>query len=137
MAPNFPAVEITQVTHRRGVRTQPVSHYRLGLAVTLQRFLHKCQCRSFIAALGDEGLEDFTLVIDRAPQVVRLAVDLYVHLIKMPLPMPKNAYLADALAANIRREQRAKSVPPQPNRLMAKVDSAFEQQILDVPQLQR
>ena len=52
--------------------------------MTLQRFLQEAQSSRFVPRFGDEGLEDFTLVIDRAPQVVRLAVDLYVDLINMP-----------------------------------------------------
>jgi len=41
------------------------------------------------------------------------------------------------LAADLAGEHRAEPVPPQPNRLMADVDAALEQKILDVAQRQR
>jgi hypothetical protein len=37
----------------------------------------------------------------------------------------------------ISSKQRAETVPPQPYRLMADIDPAFEQQVLDVPQTER
>jgi hypothetical protein len=51
--------------------------------------------------------------------------------------MPKTAHALNALAPNVRREQRAETIPPQTHRLVTDVDPAFEQQIFDVPQRQR
>jgi hypothetical protein len=56
-------------------------------------------------------------VVDRSPQVDHLAVELHVHLIKMPAPMAKAAHGRDTLPADVGREQRAKAVPPVPHRL--------------------
>ncbi len=39
--------------------------------------------------------------------------------------------------SNLSGEQRAEPVPPEAHRLMADVDAAFEQQILDLPQRKR
>ena len=52
----------------------------------------------------------------------------------MPAPMPEPAHPAHPLAADIRSEQRAKSVPPKPHRLVANIYAALVQQILDVSQ---
>jgi hypothetical protein len=41
------------------------------------------------------------------------------------------------LAPYVRREQRAKAVPPVPHRLKVDVDAAFEQQVVDVPRESR
>ncbi len=66
-----------------------------------------------------------------------LSVDLYVDLIKMPPPVPEALHPANPLAPDIGGEQRAEPIPPQPDRFMADVDAALEQQVLDVPQRQR
>lgn len=70
-------------------------------------------------------------------RIDHLAVELPVHLVEMPLPVPKPAHPVEPLASNITCEHGSKPVPPEPHRLVAKVDAAFEQQILDVPQAQR
>ncbi|WP_156361586.1 hypothetical protein [Sphingomonas sp. Leaf67] len=44
---------------------------------------------------------------------------------------------ADPLAADLTGEHWTKPVPPQPHRLMADVDPAFEQQVLHISQRQR
>jgi hypothetical protein len=44
------------------------------------------------------------------------------------------AHVLDPLPADLAGEHRAEPVPPQPHRLMADVDAALEQQVLDVPQ---
>jgi hypothetical protein len=94
------------------------------------------QSRSFVPFLRYEGLEDFTLMIHRAPEIVLLAVDLGVHLIKVPTPMGEAAHPADPLPANVCRKQRSEPVPPEPHGLMADVDPALEEQVFDVPQTQ-
>jgi hypothetical protein len=88
------------------------------------------------AAALSRLLEHLTLVIHRPPQVDHLAVQLHVHLVQMPAPVAKAAHPAHALAANVTGEQRAEPVQPQPDRLMADVDPALEQQVFHVPQRQ-
>jgi hypothetical protein len=46
-------------------------------------------------------------------------------------------HLAHPLAPDVSRKQRTEPVPPQADGLVADVDPALEQQILDVPQAQR
>ena len=43
--------------------------------MALQRLLHEVKCGLFITGFCDKALEDFAFVINRAPEVVRLAVD--------------------------------------------------------------
>ena len=76
-------------------------------------------------------------MINGAPQVMHLTVDLHVHLIKASSPMAKALHPADALSANVAGEQRAEPLPPEPDCLMANIDPALEQQVFDVPQRQR
>jgi hypothetical protein len=47
------------------------------------------------------------------------------------------AHPCDTSFANLAGEHRAKSVPPEPDRLVANVDPALGQQILDIAQRQR
>jgi hypothetical protein len=55
----------------------------------------------------------------------------------MPTPVQSPLLLAYPLAPDISREKRSEAVPPQPYRLMADIDPAFKEEILDVPQAQR
>lgn len=52
----------------------------------------------------------------------------------MPAPVSEAPHLVDPLPPDIGGEHRPKPVPPKPHCLMAQVDAAFEQQVLDVPQ---
>jgi hypothetical protein len=90
-----------------------------------------------ISALGDVAFENLAFVIHRSPEVNHLAVQLHVHLIEMPSPMPEPAHPRHALPADIAGEHRAEPAPPMPHRLMTDVNAALGQQILDVRQTQR
>ena len=105
--------------------------------MAFQRLLYEGQCCSFITGFGDEALEDFSFVINGAPEVVHLAVDLHVHLIEMPSPVGDALHPADPLPTNVACKHRTEAVPPEPDSLVAKVDTALEQQILDIPQRER
>ena len=41
----------------------------------LQRLLEEPQCGRFVPRLDDLALQDLAVLIDRAPQITRLAVD--------------------------------------------------------------
>jgi len=75
-------------------------------------------------------------MINRAPQVMRLAVDPNKNLIQVPAPIRirtiKNPPLPD-----LRSEHRAEPVPPKTYRLMADIDATFEQHALNLAQRQR
>ena len=85
----------------------------------------------------NEAFKDLAFVIHGAPQIVHLAVDLHVHLVKVPSPMGDAPHPAYPLPSDVPREHRAKPVPPEPNRLMAKIDASLKQQVFHIPQRQR
>jgi hypothetical protein len=51
-------------------------------------------------------------LIDGAPQIVHLAADLDVHLLKVPVPVAKSVHSRDPLPADVRSEHRPEPVPP-------------------------
>ena len=136
-AAHLPTIKISQLSHRDGIGSQAVGDDLVRPTVALQRLLHERQSRSFVALLCDEALQDLAFVIDRAPQVMPLAIDLHEHLIKMPFPMPETPHAVHPLPANVGREQRPEPVPPEPHRLVTQANAALEEQVLDVPQAQR
>lgn len=89
--------------------------------------------RNFSAeALSRVLVEHLAFVIDGAPEVVTLAVDAHEHLIDIPTPMGEIAHRLDPLPADVVGEHGAKPVPPEPHSLMANVDAAFGQKVLDL-----
>jgi hypothetical protein len=118
---DFAACLVTQFAHRGRIGFRAVGDDRLGLAVALQRFAHEPQSCRFIAGFGDVAFQHLTLVIYSAPEVVRLAVDLYVDLIEVPPPVAESPHAADQPLADVGGEHRAEPVPPQMNSLVANV----------------
>jgi hypothetical protein len=82
--------------------------------------------------LCGEGLQRFTLVINRAPQGVPLAVDLHENLVQVPSPIRGRTHLLDTFTADFSGKHWAKSIPPIPHRFVADVDAALVQQVLDI-----
>ena len=78
--------------------------------------------RSLVPLRGDHRFQNLAFVIDSPPEIAELAVDLHEHL--------------NPLLSDLRREHRAKPVPPKPDGIMADVDPALRQEILDVSQQQ-
>jgi hypothetical protein len=62
-----------------------------------------------------------------------LTVDLHENLIQMPLPIRMSAKVLNPLSSDLGGEHRAEPVPPEPHRLVANINTALMQQILDVP----
>jgi hypothetical protein len=75
-------------------------------------------------------------MIDRPPEVDHLAVQLDVHLVKVPAPVPEAPHPGDPLPANVGREHRTEPVPPMAHNFMADIDPALEEEILYVSQRQ-
>jgi hypothetical protein len=73
-------------------------------------------------------------MIDSPPQVAELAVDLHEHLIQMPTPLGEAAQTRNPVLSDLCREHRANPVPPKSDSLMADIDPALGQQILNVAQ---
>ena len=76
-------------------------------------------------------------MIDCPPEIAGSAVDLHEDLIQMPTPLDEPAHVRNPPLPDLRREHRAKPVPLEPDGLMADINPAFGQEILDVPQRQR
>ena len=102
------------------------------MTVTLHGFPEEFQCCFAIPALRDIAFQHLALVIHGSPKVVRLAVNLYKNLIQMPLPVRVCAHLLNPFSADLGCKHLSKSVPPEPDRLMADLDAAFVQQVLNV-----
>jgi hypothetical protein len=65
-------------------------------------------------------------MIDGAPRIGHLAVELDVHLVEMPTSVVEAAHPAHSLPANIIREQCPEPVPPVPHGFVAKIDPALD-----------
>ncbi len=94
--------------------------------------------RNFSAALRSrrnarENLEHLAFMINRAPKIVRLAIDPDEYLVEVPAPLRKRSMM-NASFPDLRGEHRTEPVPPEPDRLVADIDATFEQQIFDLPQ---
>src|SRR5208337_4456331 len=76
-------------------------------------------------------------MVDGAPEIAELAVNLHERLIQMPPPLRIAAHVHNAPLSDLGGEYRAKPVPPEPDGLVAEVDPSLGQQILDVAQRQR
>ena len=55
--------------------------------MALQHAFQEPQRRLAIPALRCKDLEHLTFVINRAPQIARLAIDPHEHLVQMPAPL--------------------------------------------------
>ena len=137
MAANLPPLLVTQFAHRSWIGLQAVGNDGFRSTMPLQRLLEEPQSGRFIAFPGDIAFEHLALVIDRAPQVMHLTVDLHINLVDVPLPVAKAAHPAYPLTSDISREHWPESVPPQTNGLVTQVDASFEQQFLHISQRQR
>jgi hypothetical protein len=130
-------VGIAEVFHRRAVRSKPISGDCLRRPMPLQRLLHEAQRCVLIAGFGDVAFEDLPFVIHGPPQIDHLAIQLHVHLVEMPAPVTQAPHVRHPLPPDVAGKHRAEPVPPHPHGLVADVDAALEQQVLDVPQRQR
>ncbi len=72
-------------------------------------------------------------MIDGAPEVMRLAIDPYEHLIQVPAPVRVGSMM-NAPLSDLRGEHWTEPVPPETHRLMANIDATLEEQIFDLPQ---
>ena len=77
--------------------------------------------------------QHLAFVIYSTPEIVRLAVDSNEHLVQVPAPLGIQPMM-NASFPDLASKHRTKPIPPQPHRLVADIDPAFEQQIFDLPQ---
>lgn len=90
-----------------------------------------------ITPLGDISLQHFTFVINRAPEIVKLAIYLYEHLVEMPPPLGVGSHRRGSFLADLRRENWPEPVPPETDRLVRDIDPPLMEQVLDVPKRER
>ena len=131
-----PLARNTDFVHRRRICPKPIGDDATRTPVCLHDPLEKFQRRRLVSPRGDPCLQHLAFVVDGAPQIAELAVDLHEHLIQMPAPLRIAAHVRDASLANLGGEHRAKPIPPEPHGLMADVDPALGQEIFDVSKRQ-
>ncbi|RKT13454.1 hypothetical protein B0G69_6605 [Paraburkholderia sp. RAU2J] len=85
--------------------------------------------RSLVAALLQEDVEFDAVLVDRAPQHIRLAAQCHEHLVKMP-----GAARLVPRSLGAMCEAGAELIGPPADRFMADDDATLEQQFLDVAQ---
>lgn len=100
------------------------------------RFLEEFQCGFLVSGLRDKAFQNFTLVVDRALEVVLLAIELHENLVEMPLPVARSHPLDLALLGP-GGEHRLEPVPPKSNSFVADLVTAYVEQIHDVSQRKR
>ena len=76
-------------------------------------------------------------MIDSSPQIVLLTVDLHKHLVEVPSLMDIGLRLVNALPADVGYEHRLEPLPPELHGLIANIDVAPGQPVLNVAQRKR
>ena len=75
-------------------------------------------------------------MIDSPQYIMPLAVDLHEHLIKIPAPAA-GLHSSNTPFSDLRRKHWAEPMPPESHSLMADIDAALVQQILEIAKGQR
>src|SRR5690606_1375956 len=83
---NLAIVATARVLEGGPVGSEPVSDQPVGTAVPLHGFPDEFQRCPAIARPGHEAFQHLALVVDGAPEIVLLAVDLHEYLVEMPPP---------------------------------------------------
>jgi len=127
---------ITDLFHRRSVRSKTVGYDRARSPIALHSAFEELQRSSAIPVLRREYLKHFTLVIHRTPEIMRLATDPDEYLVQVPAPSRKRPMM-NASFPDRGGKHRTEPVPPEPHRLVADIDAPLEQEIFDLSQRQR
>ena len=135
-ATDFLFVGVAEVFHRCLIGGETVGSDLFRRPVALESLLHEGQRGIFVPGPGDTARKDLALMVHGTPEVDHLSVELHIHLVKMPAPVAEPAHRAHSLPTDIASEHRPEPVPPHPDRLVAEVDTALEQQVLAVAQTQ-
>src|ERR1700733_2226204 len=98
----------TDLVHRRRICPKAIGDDAARSPVFLHDPLEKLQRRGFVPPRGDHSLQDLALMVDCAPQIAELAVNLHKCLIQVPAPLRIAAHVRDASLANLGSEHRAK-----------------------------
>lgn len=76
-------------------------------------------------------------MIDCAPQVTGLPVDLHKDLIQVPLPLRDLAHVARSADTDLTGEHWPETVHPKPHAFMTDVDSTLMEEVFDIPKRER
>ena len=91
----------------------------LGSHMSLHGALQKLQGRFAVPGLGDHDFQNFTLMGNGTPKVMRYAVNLHKDLIKVPAPVIATAHLIHPLDPQFCSKHLCKPVPPVAHRFVA------------------
>ena len=67
----------TDLVHRSRICPKPIGDDAARSPVFLHDPLEKLQCRGFVSLRGSNRFQDLALMVDCAPQIAELAVDLH------------------------------------------------------------
>lgn len=99
-----------------------------------KQFPKHCQCRATIAALRHKALKHHAFVINRPLEIKPLTVDFHKHLVDVPASVGVHIGTSPS---DLFGKNRAKAVPPKADGLVANIDAALVQDILDLAQAER
>jgi len=94
--------------HRRRISAKPVGDDISRSAITPHDALEKLQRRGFVPLRSDDRFQNLAFMIDGAPEIAELAVDLHEHLIQMPTPLRITAHVRYPLLSDLGGKHRAK-----------------------------
>ena len=105
-----------QFTQGRAVRPQPIRDDRIRPGVALPQFPEEFQSGLAVSLLRDKGLQYLAFLVHGTPQAMAFAIDFHEHLIKVPPPSRQRTHSTCPLLAELGGKDRAKTVPPEPDR---------------------
>jgi hypothetical protein len=111
------------------VRSQLVGHDHRGHeTLPREQLAHQLQGRALVPSALNQHVEDFALVVHRAPEIHRLATDPHHHFIEMPLrAWPR------AAPSELSSKRWSELQNPATDGFIGKVEATLREKILNVP----
>src|SRR5580704_9199060 len=81
------AIGVADLFHRRGIRAKSIGNHAPRSAICPHDALEKLQRRGLVPLRSDDRFQNLAFMVDGAPEIAELAVDLYERLIQMPAPL--------------------------------------------------
>jgi hypothetical protein len=104
---------IAYFSHCSAVGSQFVDHDDMRVFIASHRFFKEFQCRLAIPSLGDIAFQHFSFVANSSPEVVDFTVDLYRHLVQMPLPIRMSNKSLNPFSSDLRGKLTKPPCSPQ------------------------
>ena len=121
-----------EFAERGAVGREPIRHDLFRPTVASHRFPEHLQCSALASSHRNERLQELAFVIDSAPKMAALTIDLHEDLVEVPAPFRVGAHSVAPLPPDLDGEHRAETAPSEPDRFVADVYAAFMEQVLDV-----